>query len=55
MLVNMSMINNRKRNSSINNINGTFASFCGAAASFHGMFALKNSYGSPTSVSVLSP
>ncbi len=55
MLVNMSAIKNRQRNSGINRINGTFAPFSGAAASFHGMFALKISYGSPTSVSVLTP
>jgi hypothetical protein len=55
MLVNMSMLNNRKRNSSISNINGTFASFSGSAASFNGMFAFKISYVSPASVSVLAP
>ncbi|MCM0647799.1 hypothetical protein NBE98_05335 [Clostridium swellfunianum] len=52
MLVNMSTVKNRQRNSSIN---GNFASFTGIAVSFNGMFALKISYGSPTSVSVSTP
>lgn len=55
MLVNMSAMKNRQMNSSINEINGTFAAFSGAAASFHGMFAFKISYGSPASVSVFAP
>jgi hypothetical protein len=55
MLVNMSAMKNRQMNSSINRINGTFAPFSGAAASFHGMFAFKIKYCSPASVSVLAP
>jgi hypothetical protein len=55
MLVNMSAMKNRQMSSGINRINGTFASVNGAAASFHGMFASKISYGSPTLVSVLAP
>jgi hypothetical protein len=52
MLVNMSAMKNRQMN---NSINGTFASVNGAVASFHGMFASKISYSSPTLVSVLAP
>jgi hypothetical protein len=55
MLVNMSAMKNIQMNYGINRSNGTFAPINGAAASFHGMFASKISYGSPTLVSVLAP
>lgn len=55
MLVNMSAMKNRQINYGINRSNGTFASVNGATASFHGMFASKISYSSPTLVSVLAP
>jgi hypothetical protein len=48
MLVNMSLSRDKQPNSCINQSNGT-------VASFHGMFASKILFSSPTSVSVLKP
>lgn len=51
MLVNMSVLKNRKSSNASFRNNGTFASINGFAAAFNGIFASNFIYDSPASVS----